>query len=142
MLSWRFTKIYILQKQAIIILGVDLSVRSIFVFSKLKWMTVFERYFYLNCIVVNKLLINNKTPSYMIEPLNIRNCTSYSLKANENNHIELNFPRIELYKNHQVIKCASDWNNLPNNVKSDQLLDALKLLCRQYILNPSLMPTE
>ena len=72
MLSWRFTKIYILQKQAIIILGVDLSVRSIFVFSKLKWMTVFERYFYLNCIVVNKLLINNKTPSYMIEPLNIK----------------------------------------------------------------------
>ena len=135
-------KIYKLQKRvARIILGVDLSVRSKFLFSKLKWMTVFERYFYLNCIVVYKA-INNITPSYMNELFNMRNCTSYSLRANENNHIELNFPRIELYKKSPSYKCASDWNSLPNNVKSAQSLDSFKFLCRQYILNPSLTPAE
>ena len=78
----------------------------------------------------------------MNELFNIRNWTSYSSRASENNHIEWNFPRIELYKKSPSIKFASDWNSLPNKVKSAQSLDSFKFLCNQYILNPSHTPTE
>ena len=39
--------------------------------------------------------MNDLTPSFMNDLFNVRNCTSYSLRANENNHTGLNFTRIE-----------------------------------------------
>ena len=66
-------------------------------FGKLKMDDSFLAFYHINCIAVYKA-INHLTPSSMNDLFNIRNCTSYSLRPNENNHIELDFPRIE-YKN-------------------------------------------
>ena len=134
--QYDLNQIYKLQKRiARIVLGVDMTVSSNVLFNHLQWMTIYERYFYLNCVFVYKAR-NGMAPDYINSMYSMYNCEAYSLRNSiHNNILNVPLPRLEIFKRAPSYKAPTDWNSLPNNIRNANTLSCFKIMCRKYIFS-------
>ena len=114
-----------------------MTVSSNVLFNHLQWMTIYERYFYLNCVFVYKAR-NGMAPDYINSMYSMYNCEAYSLRNSIlNNIFNVPLPRLEIFKRAPSYKAPTDWNSLPNNIRNANTLSCFKIIimCRKYIFS-------
>ena len=121
-------KIGRLQKKTIhIINNVSLNAPTESLFRELHYLNIYQRYFYQICVSTYVMLNTIDSPLHslvILEPTARYNSHSdndmFMLKI-------IHFPHKEIFKSSLSYACASNWNKLPNIIRSSQSLVAFKM---------------
>ena len=128
-------KIWRLQKRAIrIIHNVSLDAPTESLFKELHCLNIYQRYFYQICVTTYVML--NTIDSPLRNLVTLQPTARYNLRSdNDNFMLKIPFPHKEIFKSSLSYACASNWNKLPNIIRSSQSLIAFKCSCKKYAIS-------
>ena len=125
-------KILKFQKRAArIILDQSFDTPSAGLFSKLKWMTVYERIDYKKSILVYKSL-HADSPQYISSKFKYITHEHRQLRSSSSNLLHMPQPKLEIFRRAISYSGPKVWNSLPLNIRNAPSLNQFKTL---YIQN-------
>ena len=128
-------KIWRLQKRAVrIIHNVSLDAPTESLFRELHCLNIYQRYFYQICVSTYVML--NTIDSPLRNLVTLQPTARYNLCSdNDNFMLKIPFPHKEIFKSSLSYACASNWNKLPNIIRSSQSLIAFKCSCKKHAIS-------
>ena len=126
-------KLYKLQKRAArVITGSSYDIRSTNIFETLNWRPIKDNLDERDLVMIFKAL-KGLVPDYLMQTINLNENGNYQLRSN-NRNIYVPKPKTNFLKNSFPYRGAMSWNNLPNHIIDQALIEDVSVNCFKNVI--------